>query len=377
MRRSQYPRLVLCLGLSLSALAPACAMDSEDIGVTDEEIVGGNATTIAEHPWQISLTSLSGSHFCGGSILSPSWVATAQHCVDGGSADMRVVAGITRRSQQASGQIRAFDAITTFPGFTDPTEGRDVSLLHLATPLDLSGTNARAIPLVTAADASAGATSTGVVATVTGWGTLTEGGQSLPDVLQEVDVHIVSNAEASADYGFTISADQLAAGEPSGGKDSCQGDSGGPLTVQFGGATKLAGAVSWGNGCAEADFPGLYGRISSFASYVTARVNGGFSKLLALTGLSGARNSFTHRSFTVPAGALALSVIITGGSGDADLYVRQGAQPTTGQFNCRPFLGGNSEFCTIDAPASGTWFASIRGFAAYSGASLSVAVVTP
>jgi len=358
-------------------MATACVMDGEEIGATDEEIVGGTNTTIDQHPWQIALTTNAGFQFCGGSILNSSWVLTAQHCVAGGSADMRVVAGITRKSQQSSGQIRAFDGITTFPGFSDPTVGKDVSLLHLATPLDLSGANAKAIPIVTAADASAGATNPGVISTITGWGTLTEGGAT-PDILQTVDVPIVSNAQTAAAYGMPISADQLAAGILGvGGKDSCQGDSGGPQTVQVGGVTKLAGAVSWGNGCAEPDFPGLYARVSSFASYITARVSGGFSKLLALTGLSGARNSFTHRSVTVPAGALALSVIITGGSGDADLYVRFGSQPTTGTFTCRPFLNGNSEFCTIDAPQAGTWFASIRGFSAYSGASLTVSIVTP
>ena len=79
---------------------------------------------------------------------------------------------------------------------------------------------------------------------------------------------------------------------------------------------------------------------------------------------------------TVPSGALTLSVVVRGGTGDADLYVRRGSQPTQQQFDCRPFQGGNDEFCTIDAPAAGSWFVSLRGFAAYSGASLTAAVVT-
>jgi secreted trypsin-like serine protease len=378
MRRVVSPRLVLCLGLFLAGHATACLASDEELGALDEEIVGGTNTTIAAHPWQIALTTNSGIQFCGGSILNSRWVLTAQHCVTGGDADMRVVAGITRRSQQSTGQIRAIDGITTFPGFVDPAVGKDVALLHLASALDLSGANARAIPLITAADAAAGATAAGVVSTVTGWGTLSSGGSS-PDILQTVDIPLITNAQAQAAYDQeTITSDQLGAGILGlGGVDSCQGDSGGPLTVSFNGAARLAGVVSWGYGCADPEFPGMYGRVSSFQPYISARANGAFNTPIALTGLSGARTSFTHRSVTVPSGALALTAVLRGGSGDADLYVRRTSQPTTSRFDCRPFLAGNFEFCTVDAPAAGTYFVSVRGFAAYSGAALTVGIVTP
>ncbi len=256
--------------------------------------------------------------------------------------------------------------------------GKDVALVHLATPLDLSGANAQAIALVTPADVAAGATNAGVVSTITGWGTLSSGGSS-PDILQEVDIPLITNAQAQAAYtDETITADQIGAAILGvGGKDSCQGDSGGPLTVPFGGAEKLGGVVSWGYGCADAEFPGMYARVSSFQTWISPRASGAFTRSIALTGLSGARSSFTHRSVTVPAGALSLSVVLRGGTGDADLYVRRGSQPTQSAFDCRPFLGGNFEFCTVDAPAAGTWFVSLRGFSAYSGAALTAAVITP
>jgi secreted trypsin-like serine protease len=376
MRRVQSSQVLFSLSLSVMSLGTACVAD-EQVSSQADEIVGGTTTTIDKVPWQVALTTNSGFQFCGGSIVSASWVLTAQHCVADLSSDMRVVAGVTRISQSSTGQIKAINAVTTFPGFTDPTVGHDVALVHLTTPLNLTGANAKSIALITAADATAGATNVGVVSTVTGWGTTSEGAANTSDVLRTVDVPIVSNATATSEYGMTISADQLPAGLVAGGKDSCQGDSGGPLTVPVAGARKLAGVVSWGQGCAEPNFVGLYGRVSSFESYLSARINGTFTVLSSLTGLSGARNSFTHRSVTVPAGARALSVFVTGGSGDADLYVRQGSQPTTSAFNCRPFLTGNSEFCTIDSPAAGTWFFSLQGFAAYSGAAITVAVVTP
>lgn len=372
-------RLLCCVSLPLSLAAQACAVVDADepaaLGVTADEIVGGVNTTIDQNPWQIALTSNAAFQFCGGSILNASWVLTAQHCVAGGDADMRVVAGITRKSLQSSGQIRAINGVLTFPGYSDASLGKDVALVHLATPLDLSGANAKAIALVTAAEATGGATNAGVVSRVTGWGTLSSGG-STPDILQTVDVPLVSNADASSDYGQTITADQLAAGVRGvGGKDSCQGDSGGPLSVSVGGVRKLAGVVSWGEGCALPNRPGLYARVSSFQSWIAARAGGGFNALLSLPNLSAAKNAFTHRAITVPAGALSLSVVVSGGSGDGDLYVRRGSQPTTSAYDCRPYLGGNYEFCTIDAPAAGTWYVSIRGYAAYSGATLTAAVV--
>lgn len=379
MRHVQSSRILFGLSLSIMSLGTACAIDDpaddDAISASADEIVGGTTTTIDKAPWQVAITSLSGFQFCGGSILNANWVMTAQHCVSNGSSDMRVVAGITRISLQSSGQIRTINAVARFPGFADPTTGKDISLLHLATPLDLSGINAKAIPVVTATDVSNGATNPGVLAMVTGWGTTSEGG-SASDVLRTVDVPIQSNATASSEYGFTISSDQLPAGLTSGGKDSCQGDSGGPITVSVGGVRKLAGAVSWGNGCAEPNFVGLYARASSFGTYISQRASGAFTILSSLTGLSGASGSFTHRSVTVPSGARFLSVVLRGGTGDADLYVRQGSQPTTSTFTCRPFLTGNNEFCTIDAPAAGTWFFSLRGFSAYSGATITVSVGT-
>lgn len=374
-------RLLFCFGLTLTANA-ACAiegdnLDGNELGALDSEIVGGVNTTIDQNPWQVALTTAAAFQFCGGSIINANWVLTAQHCVFGGDADMRVVAGITNKSLQSSGQIRTINGIYAFPGYTDATVGKDVALVHLATPLDLSGANAKAIGLVTPAETTAGATNPGVISRVTGWGTLSSGGTT-PNILQTVDIPLVSNADASSDYGQTITADQLAAGVRGvGGKDSCQGDSGGPLSVSVGGVRKLAGVVSWGEGCALPDKPGLYARVSSFQTWIAARAAGVFTALQSLTGLSGARNAFTHRSVTVPAGALSLSVVMRGGSGDADLYVRRGSQPTTSAFDCRPFLSGNAEFCNIDLPQAGTWFISIRGFSAYSAVTLTTSVLTP
>jgi serine protease len=89
-----------------------------------------------------------------------------------------------------------------------------------------------------------------------------------------------------------------------------------------------------------------------------------------VTGISGASGSQLFWKLPVPAGQTSLTFTINGGTGDADLYVRLGAKPTTSTFTCRPFLNGNNETCTISNPSAGDWYVMIRGFAAFSGVTL-------
>lgn len=355
--------------------------DAATEGSTSDDIVGGEDADISELPWQISMQTNSGFHFCGGSIIHEEWILTAAHCVDGSSASsIRVAAGITRKSQAGSqGQQRDVSQIISFPGYQDANLGKDAALLKLSSPLDLSDPNVSAIELISPEDVANGLTDPGVLTTISGWGTLSSGGGS-PDVLQKVTVPIISNADAQAAYSNeTITDDQLAAGLLNqGGKDACQGDSGGPLVVSDGaGGFKLAGIVSWGYGCADAQFPGMYGRVSSFFPWIGDELgNGGGGnpgRVVAIdqSNLGDSQGSFVHFPIEIPAGAQDLQISITGGSGDADLYVRQGSQPTTSAYDCRPYRNGNEETCSFASPAAGTWFVSLRAYRNYSGVSIS------
>ncbi|QDH71851.1 S8 family peptidase [Lysobacter alkalisoli] len=89
-----------------------------------------------------------------------------------------------------------------------------------------------------------------------------------------------------------------------------------------------------------------------------------------VAGLSGASGSEQFFTLDVPSGATNLVFRITGGSGDADMYVRRGAQPTTSSYDCRPYLNGNEESCSFASPQAGTWHVMLRGYSAYSGVSL-------
>ena len=79
-------------------------------------------------------------------------------------------------------------------------------------------------------------------------------------------------------------------------------------------------------------------------------------------------NVTTNYTVSIPAGATKLVVATSGGTGDADLYVRLGAAPTTTAYTCRPYTGGNAETCTFNNPAAGSvYYINVRAYSAYSG----------
>lgn len=90
----------------------------------------------------------------------------------------------------------------------------------------------------------------------------------------------------------------------------------------------------------------------------------------SLSNLSGARRAWDRYTWEIPEGVTTMTVSISGGTGDADLYMRFGAQPSTSTFDCRPYTAGNNETCTFNNPAAGTWHIGIRGYTAYSGVTM-------
>jgi trypsin len=109
--------------------------------------------------------------------------------------------------------------------------------------------------------------SAGTASVVSGWGTLSSGSSSLPTQLQAVTVNIVSSSECSSAYSSYggITDRMICAAVSGGGKDACQGDSGGPLVV----GEDLVGIVSWGVGCAEPNYPGVYSNVATLRDFIT------------------------------------------------------------------------------------------------------------
>lgn len=239
-------------------------------------IVGGKNAPFGKWPWQVSVRrtsffGFSSTHRCGGAILSEIWIATAGHCVDDLlTSQIRIRVGEYDFStvQESYPYVeRSVTRKVVHPKYNFSTYEYDLALVQLEKELDFAP-HISPICLPPSDDSLVGHNGT-----VTGWGRLSEGG-TLPSVLQEVQVPIVSNNYCKSMFlragRHEIIPDVfLCAGHEGGGRDSCQGDSGGPLQVKGqDGRYFLAGIISWGIGCAEANLPGVCTRISKFVPWI-------------------------------------------------------------------------------------------------------------
>ncbi|HEV7648090.1 MAG TPA: serine protease [Actinophytocola sp.] len=240
--------------------------DKQAAGKVTPKIIGGEETTIEENPFAVALTTPDGFQFCGGSIVAPNKILTAAHCtVDSQAADIVVVSGRTSLSQD-QGETANVTNIWVNPNFDQSTMVNDSSVLTLDKELSSA-------PIAIATPDDADLYAAGANSTVLGWGTDESGNTS--DVLKKVDVPVTADADCTASYNEQFDpTTMVCAGLAEGGKDSCQGDSGGPLVgVAADGTRKEIGIVSWGQGCAEPKFYGVYGRVAAMADLIQEQID--------------------------------------------------------------------------------------------------------
>ncbi len=246
----------------------------------DTRIVGGKNAEITSYPWQIGIVQAGrptfGGQFCGGSIIDEFWILTAAHCLEDieSPSDIEIVAGISSLNDDENViRIKVTDIIS-HEDFSGSSYQNDIALLRLAKPLPLNGANIDKIELLSEEEAEE-LLIAGALLTVTGWGNTVSNGNKYPSILQEVTIPLVPNENVVSSYGsFFVPELMIAAGFfEEGGKDACQGDSGGPLVIRNANDDRwlLAGIVSFGQGCAEPEFPGVYTRVSSFLDWIEGK----------------------------------------------------------------------------------------------------------
>uniref|UniRef100_A0A8C9R548 Zgc:100868 n=1 Tax=Scleropages formosus TaxID=113540 RepID=A0A8C9R548_SCLFO len=234
------------------------------------KIVGGQNAAPGSWPWQVSMR-YQGSHVCGGSLINNQWILSAAHCFALISADpsgWTMVLGLqTQQGTNPNSVSVSVSSITVNPNYNGNTNDNDLALVQLSSTVSFSD---YIQPICLAASGST--FYNGTETWVTGWGNI-QSGVSLPSpgTLQEVQVPVVGNGKCNCLYGpGSITDNMLCAGLLAGGKDSCQGDSGGPLVVKQGSVWVQAGIVSFGNGCAEPNYPGVYTRVSQYQSWISS-----------------------------------------------------------------------------------------------------------
>jgi len=229
----------------------------------DWRIVGGTETTIENHPHQVVLL-YSGSLTCGGSIISPTCIVTAAHCIYGTSADYFTVR--TCSTYHASGgTVHNVTGGFYHGSFNPPSIDYDVAVLEIDPPITYSNC-AQNIALEDS-ELSAGSS-----VVVTGWGRTIAGGPTSPSLL-EATTEIIDDSVCNASYTGRITDRMICAGTATGGKGPCNGDSGGPLTITTS-PPRLVGIVSWGPvECGQVGFPAVYTKVSALWDWILYACN--------------------------------------------------------------------------------------------------------
>ncbi|KAM8989134.1 suppressor of tumorigenicity 14 protein isoform 1-T1 [Ara ararauna] len=235
-------------------------------------IVGGQNSDVGEWPWQVSLHVRGQGHICGASLISQSWLVSAAHCflqLQGirysDPSLWTAYLGLTDQGDlsNANVQMRKIKRIISHPYFNDYTYDYDIAVLELQTPVTLSSV----IQPICLPDATH-SFPVGKDLWVTGWGATAEGGSGA-SVLQKAEIRLINQTMCNQLLTDQLTPRMMCVGILTGGVDACQGDSGGPLvSVEPSSRMFLAGVVSWGDGCAQRNKPGVYSRLTSLRDWI-------------------------------------------------------------------------------------------------------------
>nr|XP_039268384.1 hemicentin-1-like [Styela clava] len=239
---------------------------------TPQRIIGGENATAGMWPWQVHIflrTSL-----CGGSLINTLWVVSAAHCIasfgDVSKQRLQVRLGVldTTNFQLPSIQTRRVTRIIQHEKYDFPKY--DIALLRMNKAVVVSD-------LIKPICLPHGEIPpTGLKCFATGYGVTVVGG-SAAKYLQQVDLPIVDTKVCKKAYEgeHDIVEDiMICAGYTEGGKDACQGDSGGPLMCQRCDSCDwfLAGVTSFGSGCGDAGYYGVYTKVEYFEQWIASKI---------------------------------------------------------------------------------------------------------
>jgi secreted trypsin-like serine protease len=251
------------LSILLAPLVPSVTANAVDRPASSR-VIGGTPVDQSRTPtpWFVQLNPVidGADYLCGGTAISDRWILTAAHCVTVDRRTASLAASSARRNPASldAGPVLRWSSVTVHPKYDPSSDDYDVALIRTASPMNTVG-----LPY----NASATTPILGTGLQVFGFGGTSSA--AISSALQVGNiVDLVGPAGQCGKYGNLYRPKtMLCAGLTNAAADSCQGDSGGPLTTT-GATPTLVGVVSWGNGCALAKYPGVYARVSAFASWI-------------------------------------------------------------------------------------------------------------
>ncbi|MBF0450444.1 MAG: serine protease [Candidatus Magnetomorum sp.] len=262
---------ILCILLSVQLLIQSVMADSVR---KQPRIVGGIASQNEDWPFMAAMVNTYGEAQCGGTLIHYRWIVTAAHCLENTSGGwvapgfFKVVIGLKDLSQNQHAYIYEIERIIPHPEYDSYLVDNDIALLQLKT--EVSSTYP---PIaVYQGDVSS------LIGTVLGWGNTVLYNPDdpdnpsyyprYPDQLMQVVLPVVSMEQCIDSTTYQITDNMFCAGYTQGQKDACDGDSGGPFVVYSDHQWKLAGIVSWGEGCAWPGYYGFYTLVPNYISFI-------------------------------------------------------------------------------------------------------------
>nr|CAD7410268.1 unnamed protein product [Timema poppensis] len=230
-------------------------------------ITNGEQASRGQFPYQAALY-LDGRSFCGGSLISTTWVLTAAHCtlrID----TVTVHLGAQNLNAVEAGKVTvATRNLVNHASYNPSNLNNDISLIRLPSEVALNAF----IQLVRLPSHSqASNTFAGDAVVVSGWGRVSDTSSGISPNLNFVNLNIITNTVCARTYGTAVIVTSTICSLGANGRSTCNGDSGGPLVVSHGGFPQQIGVVSFGSsaGCASGA-PSGYARVTSFLSWISA-----------------------------------------------------------------------------------------------------------
>lgn len=227
----------------------------------ENRIVGGEEAISGRYPYLVRMVNSEGTARCSGSLIEPDWVLTSGVCAD------IVFVEIGRHNISNSSEVYEsieVDFNVVHPKYNCRTLENHVQLVKLKS-------NSSYLPILL--DDVNETLTQGLAVTTMGWGITNLTTRNTTDILMDVEVDVLNNSHCDQMYvedEKTITDDMVCANRD--GKDACVGDGGGPLIIKGENATSdvQVGIVSWGKGCADPNFPGVYARVSSAQEFINS-----------------------------------------------------------------------------------------------------------